>query len=169
MTDTYDVIVIGAGQTGENVADRAVKGGLSALIAESELVGGECSYWACMPSKALLRPVSAVSEAKHIGGVTGARLVTPEVLARRDSFAHDWNDDSQVDWLKNAGIDLVRGSGKITGVRSVEVAGTQYQARRAVVVCTGSHAMVPPALAEISPWTSREATSAGAPEGPAVP
>jgi pyruvate/2-oxoglutarate dehydrogenase complex dihydrolipoamide dehydrogenase (E3) component len=169
MTDAYDVIVIGAGPTGENVADRAIKGGLSALIAESELVGGECSYWACMPSKALLRPVSAVSAAEHIGGVTGARLVTPEVLARRDSFAHDWNDDSQVDWLKNAGIDLVRGSGKITGVRSVEVAGTQYQARRAVVVCTGSRALVPPALAEISPWTSREATSAGAPEGPAVP
>jgi len=169
MTVTYDVIVIGAGPTGENVADRAVKGGLSALIVESELVGGECSYWACMPSKALLRPVSAVDEAGHLAGVAGAHLVRPEVLARRDSFTSDWKDDSQVDWLKNAGIDLARGRAAIVGVRTVEVAGTSYQARRAVVVCTGSRAVVPPVLAEVSPWTSREATSAGATGKPVVP
>src|ERR1700760_1161942 len=102
--DTYDVIVIGAGPTGENVAARAVRGGLSAVIVESELVGGECSYWACMPSKALLRPAAAVAEAAALQGVTGARLEPAEVLKRRDSFTHGWKDDSQVDWLHGAEI-----------------------------------------------------------------
>src|SRR6202034_2295463 len=97
--ETYDVVVIGAGPTGENVADRAIRGGLTAVIVEGELVGGECSYWACMPSKALLRPATAVAEARAVRGVAGARLNPPEVLARRDSFAHDWKDDRQVAWL----------------------------------------------------------------------
>src|SRR5579871_4377181 len=107
--DTYDVIVIGAGPTGENVADRAVRGGLTAVIVESELVGGECSYWACMPSKALLRPASVVAEAAALRGVTGARLDPAEVFKRRDSFTHDWQDDGQVQWLDGAKISLVRG------------------------------------------------------------
>ena len=94
--ETYDVIIIGAGPTGENVADRAVRGGLSAVIVESELVGGECSYWACMPSKALLRPVGVVAEAAAVQGVTGARLEAADLLKRRDSFTHDWKDDGQV-------------------------------------------------------------------------
>src|ERR1700728_2873883 len=102
MADVYDVIVIGAGPTGENVAQRAVRGGLTASIVESELVGGECSYWACMPSKALLRPVAAVSEASRVRGATGARLDPAEVLAWRDGFAHHWKDDSQVEWVKGA-------------------------------------------------------------------
>src|SRR6516225_7202306 len=105
--ETYDVVVIGAGPTGENAADRAVRGGLTAAIVESELVGGECSYWACMPSKAMLRPVAAVAD--HLRGVTGARLAPAQVLARRDSFAHDWKDDGQVKWLDGAGIELFRG------------------------------------------------------------
>jgi len=104
MADSYDVIVLGAGPTGENAAARAVRGGLTAVVAESGLVGGECSYWACMPSKGLLRPIAAVSEANHVGGAAGARLDPPAVLARRDSFAHHWKDDGQVEWLKNAGI-----------------------------------------------------------------
>jgi pyruvate/2-oxoglutarate dehydrogenase complex dihydrolipoamide dehydrogenase (E3) component len=166
MADTYDVIVLGAGPTGENVADRAVKGGLTALIVESELVGGECSYWACMPSKALLRPVGAADEAHHLRGVTGARLVVDEVLGRRDSFTHDWKDDSQVDWLSSAHIDLARGKGRIAGVRAVEVDGTRYAARHAVAVCTGTRAAVPPMLADVGAWTSREATSAGEPGRP---
>src|ERR1700760_2724013 len=97
--ETYDVIVIGAGPTGENVADRAVRGGLTAVIVESELVGGECSYWACMPSKALLRPAAAVAEARAVQGTTGARLEPAEAFKRRDSFTHSWNDSSQVEWL----------------------------------------------------------------------
>ena len=119
--DVYDVIVIGAGPTGENVADRAVRGGLSAVVVESELVGGECSYWACMPSKALLRPVGAVAEAGAVRGVTGARLEPAEVLARRDAFAHDWKDDGQVEWLNGAKISLVRGPGRLAGERLVSV------------------------------------------------
>jgi dihydrolipoamide dehydrogenase len=161
-SDEFDVIVIGAGPTGENVADRVVRGGLTAAIVESELVGGECSYWACMPSKALLRPVAAVAEASHVRGVTGARLEPAEVLARRDYFAADWKDDGQVRWLKHAGIELYRGIGRITGPRNVRVGEHELRARHAVVVATGSDAVVPKQLARARPWTSREATSAKA-------
>jgi len=160
--DTYDVIVIGAGPTGENVADRAVRGGLSAVIVESELVGGECSYWACMPSKALLRPAGVVAEAGAVRGVSGARLEPDEVLARRDSFTHDWKDDGQVAWLNGAKIDLVRGHGRLTGERLVSVGDVTLTARQAVVVATGTDAFVPPALSGVKAWTSREATSAKA-------
>jgi pyruvate/2-oxoglutarate dehydrogenase complex dihydrolipoamide dehydrogenase (E3) component len=156
----YDVIVIGAGPTGENVAARAVRGGLTAVIVESELVGGECSYWACRPSKALLRPVAAAAEAPHVRGVTGAHLEPNEVLARRDSFVHDWKDDAQVLWVKNTGVELVRGPGRICGERLVKVGDAELRARQAVVVCTGSRAAVPSGLAGADPWTSREATSA---------
>ena len=167
MSDEYDVVVIGAGPPGENAADRAVKGGLTAVIVESELVGGECSYWACMPSKALLRPVAAVAEASQIKGVTGAQLDPPSVLARRDNFTSHWQDGGQVDWLNNAHVDLVRGTAWLTGPRTVSV-GTatgellKLRARHAVVAATGSRAVIPPVpgLAEADPWTSREATSA---------
>jgi pyruvate/2-oxoglutarate dehydrogenase complex dihydrolipoamide dehydrogenase (E3) component len=164
--ETYDVIVIGAGPTGENVADRAVRGGLTAAIVESELVGGECSYWACMPSKALLRPVTVVAEAGAVQGVGGARVEVAEVLKRRDSFTHDWKDDGQVKWLHGAKVDLVRGHGRLTGERTVSVRdtvsseSTVLHARHAVAVATGTDAVVLPALADVRPWTSREATSA---------
>jgi pyruvate/2-oxoglutarate dehydrogenase complex dihydrolipoamide dehydrogenase (E3) component len=160
--DTCDVIVIGAGPTGENAADRAVRGGLSVVIVESELVGGECSYWACMPSKALLRPVGVVAEAGEVRGVTGARLEPAEVLARRDAFTHNWKDDGQVKWLHGAKIDLVRGHGRLAGERLVSVGDVTLTARQAVVIATGTSALVPPALADVRPWTSREATSAKA-------
>ncbi|NEM90489.1 dihydrolipoyl dehydrogenase family protein [Galbitalea soli] len=166
MTTTeYDLIVIGAGTVGENVADRATQGGLSVLIVESELVGGECSYWACMPSKALLRSGHALRAAQRVGGSreasTGA-LDVAAVFARRDHITHDWSDQSQVEWLDGAGIDLVRGTGVITGVKEVTVGHTVYTARHAVCVCTGSAALLPAidGLAESEPWTSREATSA---------
>jgi dihydrolipoamide dehydrogenase len=160
MADEFDVIVLGAGPTGENAAERAVRGGLTAAVVEAELVGGECSYWACMPSKGLLRPVGAVAEARHVRGVTGTRLEPAEVLARRDSFAHDWKDDGQVKWLDGAGIALVRGNGRIAGARSVQVGDRRLTARHAVVVATGTTAVVPGSLAAARPWTSREATSA---------
>jgi pyruvate/2-oxoglutarate dehydrogenase complex dihydrolipoamide dehydrogenase (E3) component len=160
ISAAYDVIVIGAGPTGENVADRAVRGGLTAVIVESELVGGECSYWACMPSKALLRPVTAVSEARQVQGTAGARLEPAEVLKRRNSFAHDWHDDSQVAWLDGAKIGLVRGQGRLAGERTVQVGQATLTARHAVAIATGTYALVPPALAGVRPWTSREATSA---------
>ena len=164
MTDEYDVLVIGAGPTGENVADRAVKKGLTAAIIESELVGGECSYWACMPSKALLRPVAAVDDARHVEGVRGATLDRAGVLDRRDGFASHWKDDGQVEWLSGAHIDLIRGPGRLTGPKTVSVNGTELRARHAVAVATGTDALIPPVpgLAEAKPWTSREATSAQA-------
>ena len=168
---TYDVIVIGAGPVGENVADRIVQGGLTAAIIERELVGGECSYWACMPTKALLRSATALRAACQLPGareaVTGD-LDVAAVLRRRDSFASQWQDDGQVSWLGSAGIALYRGQGRISSERVIEVTGddvapASLTARHAVVVATGSSAMVPdvPGLRQAAPWTSREAAAAG--------
>lgn len=165
--DTYDLIVIGAGAIGENVADRAVQGGLSALIVESELVGGECSYWACMPSKALLRAGSVRRAAHAVAGtaVTGV-LDARAVLDRRDEIAAHWNDAGQVRWLQKAGIALARGRGRLDGERRVIITAVDgstraVTARHAVAICTGSTASLPPidGLAAARPWTSREITS----------
>ena len=168
-THEFDVVVIGAGPTGENVADYALRGGLSVAVVETELVGGECSYWACIPSKALLRPLQALDAARRVGGareaVTG-QLDADAVLARRDSFVGNYTDGGQVDWLEGAGATLVRGTGRLAGVRRVEVEGPDGErvvltARTAVAVCTGSAAALPPVegLAGVAPWTSRDATS----------
>jgi pyruvate/2-oxoglutarate dehydrogenase complex dihydrolipoamide dehydrogenase (E3) component len=167
---SYDVIVVGAGTTGENVADRAVKGGLTAVIVESDLVGGDCSYWACMPSKALLRPGSALEDARSVSGareaVTG-KLDVPAVFKRRDTFTSNWNDSGQVKWLRQANTDLLRGHARLAGERRVVVTNkegeqTNLTARHAVVVCTGSRAAIPdvPGLAGARPWTNHEAVSA---------
>ncbi|MEU8737595.1 dihydrolipoyl dehydrogenase family protein [Streptomyces halstedii] len=175
MTDAaknnaYDVVVIGAGPVGENVADRTRAAGLSTAVVESELVGGECSYWACMPSKALLRPVVARADARKVPGLGGAvqgPLDTDAVLAYRDEEASHWKDEGQVSWLDGVGADVYRGKGRLTGIREVSVTGpdgreTRLTARHAVAVCTGSRAVVPalPGVADVRPWTSREATSA---------
>jgi pyruvate/2-oxoglutarate dehydrogenase complex dihydrolipoamide dehydrogenase (E3) component len=162
---TFDLIVIGAGAVGENIADRAVQGGLSALLIESELVGGECSYWACMPSKALLRSGIALRAAQAVGGareaVTGA-IDVAATFARRDGFTNNWDDESQVEWVAGAGISLARGHARITGEKQVTVDGTVYTARHAVAVSVGSDPLLPdiPGLADAEPWTSRDATSA---------
>ena len=172
MTTEYDVVIIGGGAVAENVADRAVQGGLTAVLIESELVGGECSYWACMPSKALLRSGIALRAAQSVDGakqaVTG-ELDVAAVLARRTSFTHDWDDASQVKWVASAGIDLVRGHGRLSGVRTVTVSEPDGSTRtltatHAVVVATGSDPILPEVngLAEVAPWTPREATSATA-------
>jgi pyruvate/2-oxoglutarate dehydrogenase complex dihydrolipoamide dehydrogenase (E3) component len=167
---TYDVIVIGAGPVGENVADRVVQGGLTAAIVERELVGGECSYWACMPTKALLRSGAALRAARQVPGareaVTGD-LDVAAVLRRRDDFASHWNDEGQVSWLDSVGVPLLRGHGRIAGKRVVEVTAadgttTTLTARHAVVVATGSGALVPDieGLRDAKPWTSRETVAA---------
>ncbi|KQS22524.1 NAD(P)/FAD-dependent oxidoreductase [Frigoribacterium sp. Leaf186] len=161
---TYDLIVIGAGAVGENVADYATRNGLKVGLVEAELVGGECSYWACMPSKALLRSSAVVRAAKSLDGakqaVTGDVDVAA-VLRRRDSFTSNWDDSGQADWVEGAGIDLIRGHATITGEKEVTVNGEVHQATYAVAAVTGSSALLPdiPGLAESKPWTSREATS----------
>lgn len=171
MSDSkdFDVIVIGAGAVGENVADRVVQAGLSAALIEAELVGGECSYWACMPSKALLRPGAALKAAATVAGareaVTGS-LDVQQVLDRRTQFTSNWDDSSQADWVNNSGITLIRGTARLTGERSVEVTHDDgvipLQARVAVVLATGSTPTVPPiaGLDDVDFWGTREATSA---------
>ncbi|WP_217183268.1 NAD(P)/FAD-dependent oxidoreductase [Streptomyces sp. AC495_CC817] len=169
-TIEYDVVVLGAGPVGENVADRTRAAGLSTAIVESELVGGECSYWACMPSKALLRPAIARADARRVPGLrhlVDGPLDAAEVFAHRDYETAHWKDDGQVGWLDSVGATLYRGHARLAGPRRVVVDvpdGGRHvlTARRAVVVSTGSRALLPdlPGLAEVRPWTSREATSA---------
>ncbi|MGN7252087.1 dihydrolipoyl dehydrogenase family protein [Arthrobacter sp. SAFR-014] len=166
----FDVIVIGAGAAGENAADRVVQGGLTAVLVEAELVGGECSYWACMPSKALLRPGTALHGAQSVPGASEAvtrTLDAAAVLKRRDSFTSHWQDASQVEWVEGAGIELIRGRARITGERTVGVAGLDgddyaLTARHAVVLANGSTPNRPPVdgLSDVEYWGTREATSA---------
>lgn len=169
MSETIDVIVIGAGAAGENVAGRAAEHGLSVIMIESDLVGGECSYWACMPSKALIRPGTALHAARSLDGArqgaTG-RLDVPAVLARRDRFAAHWSDAGQVKWSEGAGIRVVRGTARLDGERTVIVrdsaGSTTWTANRAVVIATGS-VPVDPAIDGLDStrhWGTREATSA---------
>ena len=172
---TVDVIVLGAGSTGENVADIAVRGGLRTVLVESGLVGGECSYWACMPSKTLLRGSEAITAARNVRGAAAAVTGEQDVAAtldRRNGVTHDWDDAGQAEWVEGAGIGLVRGRGRLAGPRRVLVTredGSELTltARHAVAVCTGSRAAVPPVegLADARPWTPREATSAQAAPG----
>ncbi|HEY2224796.1 NAD(P)/FAD-dependent oxidoreductase [Actinomycetospora sp.] len=158
-----DVVVIGAGPVGENVADRAHQQGLSAAVVEAGLVGGECSYYACIPSKALLRPVDLLAATHRVPGVEAGPIDVAKVLARRDQFANP-DDSGQADWLSGAGITLLRGHGRLAGERAVEVTHddgtTTSVSARSVVVATGSVPTSPPVdgIHDVAAWTNRDAT-----------
>jgi dihydrolipoamide dehydrogenase len=164
----YDVVVIGAGPVGQNAAERARAGDLSVAMVERELVGGECSYWGCVPSKALLRPVIAIADADHLDGareaVTGS-ISAAGVFGRRDRYVTNWDDAGQADWVDGIGATLVRGHGRLDGPRRVTVTSASGEtsvlaARHAVVICTGSRAALPdlPGIAQARPWTNRKGT-----------
>jgi pyruvate/2-oxoglutarate dehydrogenase complex dihydrolipoamide dehydrogenase (E3) component len=165
----WDVVVLGGGPPGENAAQYAVQGSdRTAVIVERELLGGECSYWACMPSKALIGPVDALDLARAMPGTHGltASIDAAAVLRRRDAVTHHHDDSSQVRWAGGEGIDVIRGHGRLAGQRTVEIttgdgATRRVRARHAVVIATGTAATVPPVsgLAQALPWTSRDVTN----------
>lgn len=178
--EDLDVVVIGGGPVGENAADRAARTGLSVALVEGELLGGECSYWACMPSKALLRAGAARAAAATVPGISeparSLDIDTGAVFAWRDRMTSDWDDSGQAEWVGGAGVTLVRGHARLAGERLVRVGPPDdpsvaddsgrpprlLRARRAVIVATGSVPVLPdiPGLAEAQPWGSREATAA---------
>jgi dihydrolipoamide dehydrogenase len=167
-SDSYDVIVVGAGPAGETAAGRVADHGLRTVIVERELVGGECSYWGCIPSKTLIRPGDVLAAARRVPGAAAAVTGTidvPAALARRDFMTSSWDDAGQLPWLEDKRIDLVRGTARLDGDRCVVVDSPgrlrRLRADLAVVLATGTTAAVPPipGLDQVGAWDNREATA----------
>jgi pyruvate/2-oxoglutarate dehydrogenase complex dihydrolipoamide dehydrogenase (E3) component len=161
----FDVVVLGAGPAGEVAAGRLGAAGLDVALVEAHLVGGECSYYACMPSKALLRPGDLLAETERVPGLPAGGLDVPAVLKRRDEVIHDLDDSSQLPWLEERGVKLVRGRGRLDGERRVVVGEDVLVGSQAVIVATGSGPVLPPlpGLVDAKPWGNREATTAAEP------
>ncbi len=161
-----DVVVVGGGPAGEAVAGRCGDRGLATVLVERELVGGECSYWGCVPSKTLLRPGDVLAAARRVPGAAAAvtgRIDVAAALARRDHMTSSWDDSGAARWLAEHGVRLLRGVGRLAGERRVAVdGGPVVTARRAVVLATGSSSVLPPVpgLADVRPWDNRTATAA---------
>src|SRR4051794_11001717 len=162
--ESFDVVVVGGGPAGEVAAGRLADAGLEVALVEDDLVGGECSFYACMPSKALLRPQEVLREIRRIPGaaeaVTG-ELDVQAVLDRRDQVIHDLDDSSMLPWLEKRGITLFRGHGVVCGERQVRVGDDELEARRAATLPPAPYAPLPPieGLEAAEPWTNREATT----------
>ena len=165
MTREYDVIVVGMGVGGEEVAGRLASAGLNVLAVERKLVGGECPYWGCIPSKVMVRAGNTIGEAARVLGLAGDVKISPEwepVAKRVRSVTADWNDEAAVERLRGKGGALVRGHARITGGRTIEVDGTAYRARTGIVVATGGEPALPPVegIEDVPYWTNREAIEA---------
>ena len=163
--DEHDAIVIGMGVGGEEVAGRLADGGLDVLAVERKLVGGECPYWGCIPSKIMVRAGDSLAEAARITGLAGGAEISPDwapVARRVRSATADWNDEVAVERHEGKGETFVRGDARIVGPGRVEVDGRRYSARRAIVVATGTEPAMPPieGLSDVAAWTNREAIEA---------
>lgn len=169
MTDTgpteADVIVLGLGVGGEQVAMKLAEGGCSVIGIEAELVGGECPYWGCVPTKMMVRAANLLAEARRVDGLAGSATVSPDwrVVAKRirDDATANWDDTEAVERLRKSGVDVVRGRARFASPTSVRVGNAEYTARRAVVIATGTRASIPPipGLDEVPYLTNREAVA----------
>ncbi|MEX2538529.1 MAG: FAD-dependent oxidoreductase [Actinomycetota bacterium] len=166
MKTTADAIVLGMGPGGEDVAGKLAEAGLDVVGIEHNLVGGECPYWGCVPSKMMIRAANLVAEARRIPSMVGHATITRDwgLVAKRirEEATDDWNDEAAVERFEKKGGRLVRGKGRLTGPRCVEVDGTEYTAERALVVATGTEPAIPDldGLSDVEYWTNREAIEA---------